>query len=321
MTIAVAPPTPADARAAQAALAGLVRRTPVLEAVELDDLAGCQVLAKAECLQLTGSFKVRGALNRVRTLPPDALAAGLITVSAGNAALGVAHAARQLGAGLTVVMPEKAVAEKVAGARRLGATVVQDGVTDAAAAFARAAELQADRNLTFVHPFDDPQVVAGAATATLELLEDHPGVQRLFVPCSGGGLLAGAVLAAATVGSPVTIYGVQPDGADALAASLRAGVVTPAQRVVTVADGLTAPAPGALNFAMIRDAGVEVLTVSDEEILHAMRLVLDGFRVVIEPSAAAGVAGLLSLPRDDRPAAVLFSGSNVNRQLLAQVVG
>ena len=187
-------PTEADARAARDALRGRVVRTPVLRSEALDLVAGGPVVAKAEGLQHTGSFKLRGALNRVRTLSRDALDAGLITVSAGNAALGAAHAARELGVKLTVVMPENAVPEKLRAVRAHGATVVSDGITNATEAFQAADALTAERGYTFVHPFDDPMVVAGAATATLEFLEDEPELARMLVPCSGGGLIAGAIL-------------------------------------------------------------------------------------------------------------------------------
>ncbi|GAA0986746.1 hypothetical protein GCM10009555_064800 [Acrocarpospora macrocephala] len=313
-------PTSEDVRRAKAALLGRVVRTPVLGSAALDALTGCPTVAKAECLQLTGSFKVRGALYRITTLPPGALSAGLITVSAGNAALGAAYAARELGARLTVVMPEKAVPEKLAAVAALGATVVKDGVTDAAVAFERAEALRAERGLTFVHPFDDPMVVAGAATATLELLEDHPDLERLLVPCSGGGLLAGAIMAARTAGSSVEIVGVQPAGADGIVRSLAAGrpVVPPA--ISTVADGLTAPKPGEVNFAIIAGAGVRVLSVDDGAILAALGEVVRALRVVVEPSAAVGVAALSAYGelRDGARTGLLLSGSNVNWRLLAE---
>ncbi|MFC7646252.1 pyridoxal-phosphate dependent enzyme [Streptosporangium lutulentum] len=240
---------------ARSALLGRVVRTPVLGSAALDALTGCPTLAKAECLQLTGSFKVRGALYRITTLPPGALSAGLVTVSAGNAALGAAHACRELGVELTVVMPEKAVPEKLAAVAALGATVVKDGVTGSAVAFERAEALRAERGLTFVHPFDDPMVIAGAATATLELLEDHPDLERLLVPCSGGGLLAGAIMAARTAGSSVEVVGVQPSGADGIVRSLAAGRPVAPPVISTIADGLTAPKPGEVNLAVIAEAG------------------------------------------------------------------
>src|SRR4051794_13252995 len=212
-----------DVAAARERLRGRILRTPVLAADALDAAGGCAVVAKAECLQQTGSFKARGALNRILTLDEGQLAAGLITVSAGNAALGAAYAAREAGAALTVVMPANAVPEKLAAVRAYGARVVTEGVTSGAEAFALAGRLQEEERLTFVHPYDDPMVIAGAATATYELLEDEPDLDRLLVPASGGGLLAGAIVAKQALGSRVEVMGVQPTGNDGLVRSLAAG--------------------------------------------------------------------------------------------------
>jgi threonine dehydratase len=298
-----------------------VIRTPVLSSDALDRTAGRTVLAKAECLQVTGSFKARGALNRVRTLTAEQRAAGLITISAGNAALGAAHAARRFGADLTVVMPQNAVPEKLAAVLAYGATVVNDGVTSATVAFARAAQLQAEQGLTLVHPFDDPMVIAGAATATMELLEEHPDLEQLYVPCSGGGPLAGAVLAAEALASPVRVVGVQPSGADGFVRSFAAGEPTAVPDLATVADGLTAPRPGALNFAIVREARVPIRTVTDEQILQALALVVRSLRVVVEPAGATALAGLLADEEAPARCGVLLSGSNVNWQLLAAQLG
>ncbi|WP_431919322.1 threonine ammonia-lyase [Nonomuraea jabiensis] len=315
-------PTSADVRRARDALRGQVIRTPVLFSESLDALAGCPVYAKAECLQHAGSFKVRGALYRLLTLPPQDLADGLITVSAGNAALGLAHAAREFGAKLTVVMPASAVPEKLAAVAAYGATVVTEGVVDAAAAFARAELLRAEQGLTFVHPFDDPMVVAGAATATLELLEDRPGLERLLVPASGGGLLAGAIMAKRTLGSDVEIIAVQPSGAAGFVASLAAGEPTAPPVIRTVADGLTAPMPGRLPFELAAQARTEVLTVADREILDAMVTLVRTLRVVVEPSASVGLAALTHEPhlRDGRPTGLILSGGNINWRLLADTL-
>jgi threonine dehydratase len=307
---------------AQEYLRDVVVRTPALRSMGLDERAGCALVAKAECLQLTGSFKVRGALNRVRTLTPEARARGLLTVSAGNAALGLAFAGHALNAKVTVVMPENAVAAKVDGVRALGGTVVQDGVHDAAGAFRRAAELRDQHGYTFVHPFDDPYVVAGAATATLELLEQEPGTERLVVPCSGGGLIAGAILAAQTAGRSIEIVGVQPDLVPTIVRSLEAGEPTEVDHPPTIADGLTAPAPGRLNFDMIRSAGVRIVTVSEAAIRTAVRDLVTTLKVVPEPSAAVGLAAIQAghLGPAGGVTALLLSGGNISPAVLADCV-
>lgn len=307
-----------DVLAAREALSGVVPRTPVLRSDALDELAGARLWFKAENLQVTGSFKVRGAWNRVRSFTPEELAPGLITVSAGNAALGAAWAARRAGARLVVVMPENAVPEKLAAVAALGARIEKDGVTNATQAFERLARLRSEHGYTLVHPFDDPFVIAGAATATWELLEDVPDLDCLAVPTSGGGLLAGAVLAA---NPEVRIYGIQPEGAAGLVRSLAAGEPTPPDSIKTVADGLTAPKPGVLNFELIRRRAAGALTVSDDAILDAMALILRHLRVIVEPSGAAALAGVLAHEAfRGRRVGVLLSGSNTGADRIREVL-
>jgi threonine dehydratase len=255
-------------------------------------------------------------------LPPEAHACGLLTVSAGNAALGLAFAGHTLGAAVTVVMPEGAVPAKVDAVRALGGTVVQEGVLDAAGAFRRAAQLQDQHGYTFVHPFDDPYVVAGAATATLELLEQEPGTERLVVPCSGGGLLAGAILAAETAGRAIEIVGVQPDLVPTIVRSLEAGEPTEVDHPPTIADGLTAPRPGRLNFDMIRSADVRIVTVSEAAIRTAVRELVMALKVVVEPSAAVGLAAIMDrrIGAIGGLTALMLSGGNISPAVLADCV-
>ncbi|HYN22552.1 MAG TPA: pyridoxal-phosphate dependent enzyme [Thermoanaerobaculia bacterium] len=316
-------PEVADVLAARATLAGLLPRTPVLRSEALDELAGAELWFKAECLQVTGSFKVRGAANRVRSFSAEELAPGLITVSAGNAALGAAWAARKAGARLVVVMPENAVPEKLAAVTALGAHIEKEGVTNAVQAFERLARLRAEHGYTLVHPFDDPFVIAGAATATWELLEEIPGLDCVVTPTSGGGLLAGAILAARGLGgeSPPRVYGIQPAGADGLIRSLAAGEPTAPESIRSVADGLTAPKPGVLNFELIRRFGAGAFAVSDEEILAAMGLIIRHLRVIVEPAGAAALAGVLAHEtfRGQRIGVVL-SGSNTGMERVREVL-
>lgn len=321
-------PDVADVLAAREALAGVLPRTPVLRSDALDTLAGARLWFKAEGLQVTGSFKVRGAWNRVRSFTPEELAPGLITVSAGNAALGAAWAARAAGARLVVVMPENAVPEKLAAVAALGARIEKEGVTNATQAFERLARLRAEHGYTLVHPFDDPYVIAGAATATWELLEEVPDLDAVVVPTSGGGLFAGAILAARGVRgqSPAsTVHGIQPSGADGLIRSLVAGEPTAPERVQTVADGLTAPKPGALNFELIRQAigqgRADAAAVSDGAILEAMGLVIRHLRVIVEPAGAAALAGVLARDRfRGKRVGVVLSGSNAGVERLREVL-
>jgi threonine dehydratase len=314
-------PDRGDVQAARQALAGILPRTPVLRSDALDELAGARLWFKAESLQVTGSFKVRGAWNRIRSFSPEELAPGLITVSAGNAALGAAWAARAAGARLVVVMPENAVPEKLAAVAAMGARIEKDGVTNATQAFERLARLRSEHGYTLVHPFDDPFVIAGAATAAWELLEDVPDLDVLAVPTSGGGLLAGTLLAARELVPRAKVYGIQPEGAAGLVRSLAAGEPTAPEQIRTVADGLTAPKPGALNFEIIRRYSAGALTVSDDAILDAMGLILRHLRVVVEPAGAAALAGALAhgVFRGSRTG-ILLSGSNTGAERIREAL-
>jgi threonine dehydratase len=314
-------PELSDLLAARRAIAGVLRRTPMLRSDDLDELAGAQLFFKAECLQVTGSFKVRGAYNRIRSLSPEELAPGLITVSAGNAALGAAWAARAVGARLVVVMPETAVPEKLAAVAKMGARIEKDGLTTGVQLFERLAQLREEHGYTFIHPFDDPLVIAGAGTATWELLEDAPDLEALAIPASGGGPLAGGLLAAQGLAPGAKVYGVQPSGADSLVRSLAAGEPTPAEKIQTIADGLTAPKPGVRNFELIRRWVTDIITIPDDAILEAMALIVRHLRVIVEPSGAAALAAVLADDRfRGRRVGVLLSGSNVRSELLREVL-
>ncbi|HTQ81200.1 MAG TPA: pyridoxal-phosphate dependent enzyme [Thermoanaerobaculia bacterium] len=310
-----------DVLAARRVLQGIARRTTVLTSEALDRESGAQLFFKAESLQVTGSFKVRGAYNKIRSLSEADLARGLITVSAGNAALGAAWAARAAGAALVVVMPETAVAEKLAAVAAMGARIEKQGITNATEAFARLAELREAHGYTLVHPFDDPRVVAGAATAAWELLEEVPDLDVLVVPASGGGLLGGTLLAARGLAPLARVYGVQPAGADGIVRSLAAGTPTAPEKVSTVADGLTAPRPGAVNLELIRRYATGVVTVPDAAILAAMGLLIRHLKVVVEPAGAAGLAGALAHAElRGRRVGIILSGSKTGMERVREVL-
>jgi threonine dehydratase len=218
-------------------------------------------------------------------------------------------------------MPENAVPEKLAAVAAMGARIEKDGVTNATQAFERLARLRQEHGYTLAHPFDDPFVIAGAGTATWELLEDVPDLDDLAIPASGGGLLSGALLAARGLAPAARVYGVQPAGADGIVRSLAAGVPTPPERVQTVADGLTAPKPGVLNFELIRRWAAGILTVPDEAILKAMGLILRHLKVIVEPAGAAALAGVLADERfHGRRVGILLSGSNTGMERVREVL-
>ena len=240
---------PAAVRSAAARIAGRVHRTPVRTSATLDDRTGARVLVKDEAVQKTGSFKARGALNRLLTLPEEARERGLVAVTAGNHGAAVAWAAAQVGAKATVVMPTYSPAAKVAACWSYGAEVVLHGDTTTEA-FAECERLQAERGLTFVHPFDDPEIVAGQGTVGLELAEDAGPVDVWVVSVGGGGLCTGTALAVREANPDCRVVAVEPEGAAALSAALTAGHPVPIV-ARSVADGLCAPFAGPLTFPLL----------------------------------------------------------------------
>ena len=310
----------ADVFAARRVLAGQVRRTPILRADALDAIAGCELYCKAECLQLTGSFKVRGALYRMSLLTPEERARGVVAASAGNHALGVAYAARQLGVPATVCMPGQAVRFKVEAVRALGATVLHPG-NDSTALFARVEELQREQGLVPVAPFDDPRTVAGAGTFGAEFVEDAPPLDYLVIPASGGGLLSGTLVAAKALSPTTQVIGVQPESCQGIILSLQAGEPVTAPVPSTIADGLTARRPGAVNLEVIRALADAVVAIPDAPIRRAMGLIARHLKLVVEGAGAAALALVLSDERfAGKRVGIALSGGNVDPKLAAEVI-
>lgn len=310
-----------DIIAAGERIAGHVHHTPTLSASRVGERAGVQAWLKCELLQKTGSFKVRGALNAIRQLTADELRRGVVGVSAGNHAQALAWAARTAGTSCTVVMPSDAVQAKLDATRGYGATVVQHEW--GAAMFDKARELASDHGYVFIHPFDDPRVVAGQGTVGLEIMEDLPDADVIVVPVGGGGLLAGIAIAAKRLKPAVKIFGVEPSGAQALRRSLDAGRVTPIDRPRTIADGLAAPMTTELPLAVAQRYVDDVVVVSDEEILAAMRLILTSAKLLAEPAGSAGVAALITGKLPVRPGSrvvCVVSGGNVDAALLKDLL-
>jgi len=310
-----------DVRAAHARARDIVKTTPLDLSTTFSALCGTPLYLKLENLQKTGSFKVRGALNKIQLLDPSARGRGVVTASAGNHAQGVAYAARMAGVTATVVMPETAAFSKVEATIGYGAKVVLAGC-DYSEAYARATALAAEQQATFVHAFDDPQVIAGQGTLGLELLEQLPDVETVVVPVGGGGLVAGIVTALRGSGCRARIIGVQAAGASSLRPSLRRAARVELSHVDTIADGLATRAIGALPFAIIRDAIDAAVEVSDAEIADAVLLLLERAKTVVEGAGAVGLAACLAR-RIAEPAgkiAVLISGGNIDTNLLDRII-
>lgn len=310
-----------DVLAARERIAGKVHRTPVMPASRIGAAQGVALSLKCESFQKTGSFKVRGALNAVLQLGETQRARGVITVSAGNHAQALAYAAASVGVTATVVMPLTAQKLKVEASRGYGAEVVLHG-SSAIEAFAHSRQLEAERGLLFVHPFDDVAVAAGAGTVGLEILEDVDRVDVVVVSIGGGGLISGVATAIRARSPGVRIIGVEPIGAAAIRRSLDAGKPLRLDRIDTIADGLSAPMAGDLTFPIIQRLVDDVVLVSDDEIRAAMRELLTMAKLVAEPAAAAAIAavsaGRVGARRGDRVVAVL-SGGNVDLTRLAEI--
>jgi threonine dehydratase len=307
-----------DVRAAAGRLVGRVHRTPVLRSTSLGERWGVRLDLKAELFQRTGSFKPRGALNKVLSLPAEERARGVITLSAGNAGAAVAFAAASVGVPGTVVMPTTAVPAKVAACRAYGADVV---LTDGDLVDTYLATV-AETGRTPVHPFDDPAVVAGTGTIGLEIAEDVPDVEVVLVPVGGGGLISGIATALAALSPGTRVIGVEPETADVMTRSLQAGGPVRMPEVRSVADGLAAPMTGQVTVDHVRRYVERVVRVSDEDILRALALAVSRTKLLMEPSAAAPLAalmtGVLELPPGTRVVSVA-SGGNVDLALFGRL--
>lgn len=308
-----------DVVAASRIVAGRIHRTPLLRSTSLGERYGVDLRFKIEAFQKTGSFKVRGVLTRLARLDDDERARGVVTLSAGNHAQALAWGATREGIASVVVMPTGAVRSKVEATRSYGGEVVLTSEDLLETALA----IQRERNLVLVHPFDDPDVIAGQGTVGLEIVEDLPEVDAVFVGVGGGGLISGIATAVKAERPGAWVIGVEPEGSAAMSRSLAAGEAVRLESSDTVADGLAAPFAGRLTFAHVRERVDEILTLPDEEIVEAMRLLLERVKVVAEPAAAASLAGLAS-GRSETAAGssvvCVVSGGNVDSGRLAELL-
>lgn len=308
----------ADIEHAHRVTARGVRETPVLSSRTLSTRAGFTVALKAENLQRTGSFKVRGALAKIAALGD--CSGGVVCGSAGNHAQAVASAALALGVPCEVFMPEHAPISKVEAATAMGAAVHLVGtVVDESLAAAR--RRAADAGMAFIHPFDDPDVIAGQGGVGLELLEQVPDLSRVVVPVGGGGLISGIAIAVRSKRPDVEVIGVQVEACAAVRASLEAGVPVPVESLPTIADGIAVKRPGELTLELIARWVQGMAVVGEDDVSEAMVFLLERTKLVVEGAGAVGVAALLSGKLEPRPGTTAFvlSGGNVDAGRLAQV--
>ncbi len=311
--------TLSDVEAAAERIAGAVLRAPSARSETLSEVTGADVTLKFENLQFTAAFKERGALNKLLMLSERERANGVVAMSAGNHAQAVARHATRLGIDATIVMPAHTPFVKVQRTEVLGAHVVLHGA-GLAEATTEARRIVAEEGRTFVHPYDDPAVIAGQGTVALELLRDHPELDTLVVPTGGGGLLAGMAVVASALRPDLHVHGVQSERWPSMLEAITGTPMTVGGP--TIAEGIAVPVPGTITQRIIKDAVEGIFLVSDEAVEEAMNLLLDIEKVVVEGAGAAGIAALLehSEALAGRRVGVVLSGGNVDARLLASVV-
>ena len=316
-----AAPTFADIQRAAARIQPALVRTPTRHSRTLSGIAGCEVWLKFENRQFTASFKERGALNRILSLTEDEKCRGVAAMSAGNHAQGVAYHAGRLGIPATIVMPVTTPFNKVKHTRDFGATVIQHG-RDLNESYAEAQRLAAEQRLTFIHPYDDPLVIAGQGTCALEMLEDVPQLDALIVPVGGGGLISGCAIAAHAMKPAIEIYGVQTALYPAMRQAMRGEPLTELSHAQTIAEGIAVKRPGGLTTQIVRELVKDIFIVGEDRIEHALAMILEIEKTLIEGAAAAGFAALMANADlfKGRQVGIVMSGGNIDMRLLSNVI-
>ncbi len=309
-----------DVRSAAVRLAGHIHKTPVLTARGLNEATGLECYLKCENFQRTGSFKLRGATNGVAQIPEPDRHKGVVAYSSGNHAQAVAFAARAAGIPATIVMPSDAPKAKLQATRDLGAEViVYDRMKEDRETIGR--KVSEERGCFLIPPYDHPWTIAGQGTLALELLDEIPELDALLVCLGGGGMLSGCSLIAKEINPAIRMFGVEPELANDFWQSLRAGKKVRVDASKTIADGLRTPEPGDITFPIIQKLVEDVLLVSEEEILAAMRFALSRLKIVVEPSGAVCIAAALAgkIPQGIRKVGLVVSGGNVDLDFLAKL--
>ncbi|MCC7392329.1 threo-3-hydroxy-L-aspartate ammonia-lyase [Candidatus Sumerlaeota bacterium] len=299
-----------------------VIHTPVLHSQRLDAIGGANLFFKCENLQHVGAFKFRGAFNAMSRLTDEQKQRGVLTFSSGNHGQAIACCGKALGIATVVIMPATAPRLKIDNTREFGAEVIlYDPEREAREQIA--ARLEGERGMTLIPPFDHPHVIAGQGTVAMELLRSHGPLDVLYVPVGGGGLISGCAIAAHALAPQCRVIGVEPEGADDAARSLRSGTLQVSDHPTTIADGARTKCLGNLTFPIIRQRVKEIVTVNDDQLMDAMRLVLQHLKIVIEPTGALAVAAALARAAHDggnRRVGVVISGGNVDPAFLAKVI-
>ncbi len=307
---------------AKSTIKDIVKETPLIESVKMSEKTGANIYLKCENLQKTGSFKIRGACNKIANLTQEEKEKGVIASSAGNHAQGVALGAKMNGIKATIVMPSTAPLAKVTATKGYGAEVVLNGLVYDDA-YAKAVELQKETGATFLHPFNDEYVIAGQGTISLEILEQLENVDTIVCPIGGGGIIAGVATAAKAIKPSIKIVGVQTANIPSTKASFEKGEVTSAFKDVTIADGIAVKTPGDLTFSIVKELVDEVVVVEEDEIAQAMLFLLENQKVTAEGAGAVSTAAIWSdkyIPKKGENVVCIISGGNVDINTLYRVI-
>lgn len=300
-------------------LQDIVRHTPLIPTHKINP--SCQIFLKPENLQVTGSFKVRGAGFKISGLTDEEKARGVIACSAGNHAQGVALAARRLGIPALICMPAGAPISKVEATREMGADIcLVEGVYDDA--YRRALQLNEEKGMTFIHPFDDEQVIAGQGSVGMEILNENPDIDLVFVPIGGGGLASGVAYAIKTLKPSVRVVGVQAQGAASMLTSLAGNQIERLQNVLTIADGIAVKEPGQHTFELCQQYVDEVVTVTEDEICAAILALIEQHKLIAEGAGAVSVAAAMfgKVPVEGRKVCCIVSGGNIDVTILSRII-
>ncbi|SHG88679.1 threonine ammonia-lyase [Tepidibacter thalassicus] len=310
-----------DIKKAREVLKDVVSKTKLLECTALSKISNNRVFLKLENLQKTGSFKIRGAVNKIANLTEEEKKKGVIASSAGNHAQGVALGAKMNGIKATIVMPATAPLAKVTATKSYGADVVLNGLVYDDA-YAKAVEIQRETGATFLHPFNDPYVIAGQGTIALEIFEDLENVDVILVPIGGGGIISGIAVAAKSINPNVKVIGVQSENIGSMKASREAGKVTTYFKAPTIADGIAVKTPGDLTFNIVQEYVDEIITVTEEEIAQAVLFLMEKGKIVAEGSGAVCAAAIINgkIKEVNKNVVAVVSGGNIDVNVLYRII-
>jgi len=310
-----------DIEEARKTLNNVAYNTGLVHNTTFSEMTGNSIYLKMENLQKTGSFKIRGAFNKIAHLPKKYKKKGVIAASAGNHAQGVAMAAKAYGIKATIVMPKHAPLSKIAATRGYGAEVILHGhLYDEA--YEKAREIQEETGAVFIHPFDDPEVIAGQGTIGIEILEDLPDTDIIIVPVGGGGLISGIAVATKSIKPDIKIIGVQSKNMPSMAESIFKDRITTVNGMPTIADGIAVKTPGKITFEIVKRYVDDIVTVDEDEIANAILLLMERAKVIAEGAGAASVAALLNRMGQlkDKKIVALLSGGNIDVNMLSRII-